>query len=274
MQHQTVVVRGAGDIATATIQKIWRAGFSVCALEIAAPSAIRRLAALSDAVYDGVKVVEDMRGVLCQNAAAAQDVMAAGDVAILVDPTCESLQALSPIALVDAILAKKNLGTKRDMAPITVALGPGFVAGQDVDAVVETMRGHHLGRLILQGSAISNTGIPGLIAGFAAERVIHSPVAGTVNTLRGIKDIVDAGERVAEIVTATGQIVPVPATIEGVIRGMIPDGFKVPEGFKIADIDARLEQVDFCDTISDKARCVGGGVLEAILYLLNKGCDS
>ena len=271
MQRHIIVVRGAGDIATGSIQKLWRAGFRVCALETERPSAIRRLAALSDAVYDGEKVVEDLRAVRCEDVAAAFQAMDAGDVAILIDPDCESLPELKPIALVDGILAKKNLGTQRDMAPVTVALGPGFIAGEDVDVIVETMRGHHLGRLIFEGSAIPNTGVPGLVAGFDAERVIHSPAAGAVRPRRHIKDIVEAGELMAVIEPEDGgESVPVLATIKGVIRGMIPDRFVVPKGFKIADIDARLDQVNYCDTISDKARCVGGGTLEAVLYMLNR----
>lgn len=265
-----VVVRGAGDIATGSIQKLRRAGFRVLALEVERPSAIRRLAALSEACYNGRKTVEDVTAVRCADLTEALSVMAGGQVALLVDPEARCLESIHPAALVDAILAKRNLGTHRGMAPATVALGPGFSAGTDVDIVVETMRGHHLGRLIFEGPAIPNTGVPGLIAGAAEERVIHAPAEGVVQVRREIRDLVKTGERIAEIVTSDGRRVPVPASLTGVIRGMIPDGYAVPKGFKIADIDPRPEQVAFCDTISDKARCVGGGTLEAVLFLLNR----
>ena len=166
----------------------------------------------------------------------------------------------------DAILAKKNLGTRRDMAPIVVGVGPGFVAGGDVDAVVETLRGHNLGRVIYHGAAEKNTGIPGEIAGVGKDRVIHSPAAGVLRNKRTIGDIVKKGEVVAVVETEAGEV-PVYATIDGLLRGMIRDGYPVSERFKIADIDPRIDEYDNCFTISDKARCVAGGVLEAILHL-------
>jgi xanthine dehydrogenase accessory factor len=165
---------------------------------------------------------------------------------------------------VDAILAKRNFGTHRAMAPVTVGCGPGFSAGVDVDYVVETMRGHHLGRVIDQGPAIPNTGIPGLIAGRAAERVLHSPVAGRVEVRHSIGDVV-AQDEVVCVVHGEAGPVGVPASIAGVIRGMIPDGFTVPARFKIADVDPRVELAASVDTISDKSRAVGGGVLDAVL---------
>ena len=155
------------------------------------------------------------------------------------------------------------------MAPITVALGPGFTAGEDVDAVIETMRGHSLGRVIYEGEAIKNTGIPGVIAGFSKERVLHSPAAGVMRNVKKITDTVGKGETIALIETKEGDI-PVVATIDGLLRGLIRDGYPVTKGFKIADIDPRLQEYENCFTISDKARCIAGGVVEAILYLKNK----
>lgn len=263
-----VIVRGAGDIATGAIQKLRRAGFDILCTEIARPSAIRRYVALSEAVYDGVCTIEDVTARLCTDYEEARKAMGRGEVALMIDPDCASAKILKPDVVVDAILAKKNLGTHRGMAPCTVAIGPGFVAGEDVDIVVETMRGHQLGRLIFEGSAIPNTGVPGLVAGHAEDRVIHAPASGTIENKTAIRDIVREGQILAVIHTPEGSEVPIPATIDGVLRGLIRDGFSFKKGFKIADIDARLDQVQNCDTISDKARCVGGGALEAVLLLL------
>ena len=171
---------------------------------------------------------------------------------------------LHPLAVVDAILAKENLGTNRTMAPITVALGPGFVAGDDVDAVVETKRGHHLGRVLWSGSAAPNTGIPGIIGGFGKERVIHSPAKGILRNVKKITDTVSKGDVIAIVETEGGEV-PVEATLDGILRGLIRDGYPVKTGFKIADIDPRIDEYNNCFTISDKARCIAGGVLEAIL---------
>ena len=167
-------------------------------------------------------------------------------------------------ALVDAILAKKNLGTTRDMAPLTIALGPGFTAGQDVDAVVETKRGHRLGRIIREGAAIPNTGVPGVIGGYGAERVIHAEKAGVFRNVCAIGDIVSAGETIAEIETPDGIRTPVMTRIAGILRGLLRDGYPVTPGFKVADVDPRREELENCFLISDKARCIAGSVLELI----------
>ena len=185
---------------------------------------------------------------------------------ILVDPKGEAIAKLKPVAVVDAIIAKRNLGTAKTMAPVTVALGPGFVAGEDVDAIVETKRGHNLGRVIWSGSAAPNTGVPGLIGGFGKERVMHSPAQGVLKNVKKIIDTVTKGEVIAVIETGS-DMVPVEASLDGILRGLIRDGYPVTKGFKIADIDPRSEEYENCFTISDKARCIAGGVLEAILQL-------
>lgn len=269
MQEQPwILVRGAGDLATGVIVRLHRCGFRVAVTECANPSAIRRRAALCEAVWQGQTTVE---GVTCRRVTGAEAarVSQAGEVPLLVDERAECVSALRPAAVVDAILAKRNLGTNRDMAPITVGLGPGFTTGEDVDAVVETMRGHHLGRVILQGAAIPNTGVPGVIAGYAAERVIHAPASGEMAFVQDENgQTVDIGALVRkgqEIARVGG--VPVTATIDGVLRGLIRAGYPVTEGLKIADIDPRPEQVAYCDTVSDKARAIGGGVVEALLLL-------
>ena len=264
-----VIVRGAGDLATGTIVRLANCGFRVLVTECARPSAIRRRAALSEAVYDGVATVE---GVTCRRVDDIDGLTAAwqaGQVPLIVDAAGECIRTLKPAVVVDAILAKRNLGTTRDMAPITVALGPGFAAGRDVDAVIETMRGHDLGRVLYQGAALPNTGVPGVIGGYAEERVIHAPADGALTR------VPDAGGQAVDIgsVVAKGQVIarvgqtPVYATLDGVLRGLIRPGYPVTRGLKIADIDPRMAQKDNCGTISDKARCIAGGVLEAVLHL-------
>lgn len=260
-----IIVRGGGDIATGAIQKLHRAGFPVLVLEIAQPTAIRRCVALSEAVYEGEWTVEDITAVRAADLDQAISILDSGKVPLLVDPQCAVLDQVQPLALVDAILAKRNLGTSRQMAGITVALGPGFIAGEDVDIVVETMRGHNLGRLIFSGSALPNTGTPGLIEGAGRERVIHAPADGVIHSLKVIGDLVEKGSTIAWI----GDV-PVLASLDGILRGLIRDGFPVTQGLKIADIDPRESERANCFTISDKARCIGGGVLEAVMHLRNR----
>lgn len=259
-----IIVRGGGDLATGTIYKLKKSGFPVLILEVSNPSAIRRNVAFCEAVYQGSQRVEDMTCYLADSLSQARQFLKEGKLTVLVDPTGESITALKPLAVVDAILAKKNLGTSRQMAPITVALGPGFTAGDDVDAVIETKRGHNLGRVLWHGCAIPNTGIPGMIAGYGKERVIHCPAEGILRNVKNITDIVSKGEVIANVETENG-LVPVEATLDGILRGLIRDGYPVHVGFKMADIDPRADEYNNCFTISDKARCIAGGVLEAIL---------
>lgn len=262
-----VLVRGAGDLATGTILRLHNCGFRVLAVECARPSAIRRRAAFCEAVFDGTATVEGVTARLIDRIEQADAVWNAGEIPLIVDETAVCAAACAPAVLVDAILAKRNLGTTRDMAPITIGLGPGFTAGGDVDAVVETMRGHRLGRVIYDGAALPNTGVPGPIAGFAAERVIHAPASGAMTFVRSpepvdIGSIVQKGQTIGFVGG-----VPVTATLDGVLRGLIREGYPVTEGLKIADIDPRAQEVQNCTTVSDKARAIAGGVLEAMLHL-------
>lgn len=261
-----IIVRGGGDLATGTIYKLCKCGFPVLILETAAPAAIRRNVAFSEAVYEGTQTVEDMTCYLAESVSHAEKLLGEGKLAVLVDPKGESIEKLAPLAVVDAIIAKKNLGTHKGMAPITVALGPGFCAGEDVDAVVETKRGHNLGRVLWKGSAAPNTGIPGVIGGYGKERVMHSPAEGILRNVRKVTDTVAKGETIAVVETPEGDV-PVTATLDGLLRGLIRDGYPVTKGFKIADIDPRAEEYQNCFTVSDKARCIAGGVVEAILQL-------
>ena len=260
---QMIIVRGGGDMATAVIHRLWRAGFRVLALETECPSAIRRQVAISEAVYDGRAIVEGMTAVRIHASSECDSIWASGKIPLLVDPDGACIAELRPAVVVDALIAKRNLGMKRSMAPLTIALGPGFIAGADVDAVIETMRGHNLGRIIFDGCAQPNTGIPGKIGGYAAERVIHATHAGRIRHLRAIGDYVNQGESIA-VISDEGMEYPVSATISGLIRGLIREGYDVPKGFKIADIDPRREEYDNCFTISDKARCIAGSVLELV----------
>lgn len=270
-----IVVRGAGDLATGTIHRLKKAGFRLLVLEAEHPAAIRRQVALSEAVYAGSARVEDVEAVRMDVDLAEKKnrkellepemerIWKKDGVPVLVDPAGLSIAALRPAVVVDAILAKKNLGTTKEMAPLVIALGPGFTAGEDVDAVIETKRGHNLGRVIRSGSAVPNTGIPGIIGGYGKERVMHAQAEGILRNAASIGDIVEARAVIAEIETENGTV-PVEASFSGLLRGLIRDGYPVTKGFKIADIDPRKEELQNCFTISDKARCIAGSVLEVI----------
>lgn len=270
-----IVVRGAGDLATGTIHRLKKAGFRLLVLEAEHPAAIRRQVALSEAVYAGSARVEDVEAVRMDVDLAEKKnrkellepemerIWKKDGVPVLVDPAGLSIAALRPAVVVDAILAKKNLGTTKEMAPLVIALGPGFTAGEDVDVVIETKRGHNLGRVIRSGSAVPNTGIPGIIGGYGKERVMHAQAEGILRNAASIGDIVEARAVIAEIETENG-IVLVEASLSGLLRGLIRDGYPVTKGFKIADIDPRKEELQNCFTISDKARCIAGSVLEVI----------
>ena len=255
-----VIIRGGGDLASGTIHRLYRCGYRILVLECEKPTAIRRMVSFCEAVYDGQSSVE---GVLCRkinSIGECEAVWAAGEIPLMVDTEGDILKKYRPAALVDAILAKRNLGTTRDMSDLTIALGPGFVAGDDVDYVVETMRGHNLARVITKGAALPNTGVPGMIAGFGKERVIHAPASGEIHCISKIADIVEKDQILAWIGDT-----PVRASLTGVLRGIIRDGFTAPKGMKIADIDPRKEQKKNCFTISDKARCIAGSVVEILL---------
>ena len=276
MEDKLVIVRGAGDLATGVAQSLYEAGFRLLLLEVEKPSAIRRQVALCEAVYDGTAAVENLPCCRCQSLAEVRQAWEGDAIPLLVDPEGTSIAVLKPWAVVDAILAKRNLGTNRNMARHTLALGPGFTAGVDVDAVIETKRGHQLGRIIWEGTAIANTGIPGLIAGYGRERVIHSQQAGFVYGLVHIGDKVKKGQPMAVLTKeplpegsiATEKIgTPVLASLTGFVRGLIRNGYRVPQGFKIADIDPRDDERENCFTISDKARSLGGAVLTALLWM-------
>ncbi len=255
-----VLIKGAGDLATGTAVRLHRAGFPVVMTDIAQPTAVRRTVAFSQCIYDGVTEVEGITARRAANGEEASAILAAGEIPVLVDPEARILDELPFGAVVDAILAKRNLGTSLTDAPIVLALGPGFTAGVDCHGVVETMRGHDLGRLILEGSAIPNTGVPGDVGGYTKERIIRAPADGPFEPVARIGQKVELGDVVAKV-----NGVPVAAQLTGIVRGMLPAGIPVTKGMKSGDIDPRCE-VRHCFTVSDKARAIGGGVLEGLLY--------
>ena len=255
-----VVIRGGGDLATGTALRLYRAGMEVVVCETAVPTSIRRTVCFSEAVRLGETEVE---GVTARLAALPDlpDLLGRGIVPVLADPEGACIPALAPDAVVDAIIAKRNLGTRMDMAPVVVAAGPGFTAGVDCHAVVETMRGHYLGRVIYDGAALPNTDVPGLIGGYAGERVLRAPADGVFQGAKRIGDRVRAGEAAGYVDGA-----PMVCTIDGVLRGLLADGVPVRRGMKSGDVDPRCAP-EHCLCASDKALAVGGGVLEAILRL-------
>lgn len=267
IRNDLIVVRGGGDLATGVIHKLWMAHRKVIILETKQPAAIRRLVAFSEAIYDGEATVEGATAVRVEASCTwgeLEKLWENRQIPIMVDPCGDAIERWKPAVVVDAIIAKKNLGTKRDMAELTIALGPGFEAGVDVDVVIETMRGSSLGEVITTGYAIANTGIPGKIMGVDKDRVIHAEVSGILRNVRRIGDVVKQGEVIARIESQEAgdmKVVEVRGTIEGVLKGLIRDGYGVKEGFKIADIDPRLAEVGNCAKISDKARCIGDSVV-------------
>jgi xanthine dehydrogenase accessory factor len=272
-----VLIKGAGDLATGVAVRLWRAGFRIAMTELPQPTAIRRTAAFAEAAYEGQIVVE---GIEARRADSLTEIEAAwrnDAIPIIICPVpCrgsssvpgsgdaggEIIAALKPTVVVDAIMAKRNLGIRISDASLVIGLGPGFTAGQDVHAVVETNRGHYLGRVIWQGSAQPDTGVPGEIGGQARQRVIYAPAAGVFAHRQEIGAVVQEG-KVVGLVDGT----PVLAPISGVLRGLIHDGVRVLQGMKIGDVDPR-GVVEHCFTVSDKALAIGGGVLEAILSYL------
>ena len=259
-----VLIKGAGDLATGTAVRLHRAGFRVVMTDIARPTAVRRTVAFCQCMYDGTAQVEGIAARRVETAEEAAACLTAGEVPVLADPEARIRTEMPFDALVDAILAKRNLGTALTDAPIVLALGPGFTAGVDCHGVVETKRGHYLGRLILAGSAIPNTGVPGDIGGYSAQRIIRATADGIFEPEVEIGQRVETGALVARV-----DGTPVYAAMPGMVRGMLPAGLRVTQGMKAGDIDPRCEY-EHCFTVSDKARAVGGGVLEGLLYFQSR----
>lgn len=255
MRSELAIVRGGGDLATGIIYRLRRVGYRVLCLETQYPLVVRRTVSAAQAVFDGACEVEGMRAVLVDDPGGWDG----GTVAVKVDPDGTCIAEMSPALVVDAIMAKRFTGTNREMAPLVLAIGPGFSAPDQVHGVVETKRGHYLGRLITDGSAIPNNGIPGMEMGYSIERLLRAPADGYVTPLKGIGELVEAGEVLAKI---GGE--EIRSQIAGVLRGMIHPSVRVTAGLKIGDVDPRGER-KYCFSITDKAMAIAGGVLEAVM---------
>jgi xanthine dehydrogenase accessory factor len=259
-----VLIRGAGEVASGVAHRLHRSHFKICMLEISHPIAVRREVSFCDAVYNGEKEVEGVRAKFISTQEEISSVWKKEKIPIFVDPDGqETLHFLKPDVLIDAIMAKRNLGIQINDAPLIIGLGPGFTAGKDVHVVIETNRGHHLGKIILNGAAEFDTGIPGEIGGYAVERVLRTMKKGIFHPHKSIGERVNKGSVVAVV-----DDFPVIASISGVVRGLLGEGIEAKKGMKVGDIDPRGKK-EYCFTISDKSRAIGGGVLEAILYWFN-----
>lgn len=256
-----VVIRGAGDLATGIALRLYRAHMNIIMTDLPIPTSIRRTVCFSEAIRNTAVVVEGIEARFADSSQTALGLTAQGIVAVLADPEGQCIEALHPDVVVDAILAKRNLGTKLTDAPIVIGVGPGFTAKKDCHAAVETMRGHYLGRVIYEGSPIPNTNVPGLIGGFAGERVLRAPTDGIFEPVLKIGDRVKAGD-----IAGTVNGIPMVCTIDGILRGLLAAGVPVKKGMKSGDVDPRCAP-DHCLCASDKALAIGGGVLEAILNL-------
>ncbi len=253
-----VIIKGGGDLATGIAHRLFRSGFEILITEIAQPTVIRRTVAFANAVFEEKAEVEGVTAVHAQPE-EVDSFLKSGIIPVVVDPACEIARKRKPWGLVDAILAKKNTGTTMTDATVVVGVGPGFTAGADVHRVVETLRGHDLGRVIVCGSAHPDTGIPGDIGGYTTERLVKAPCAGTFRPVKRIGDLVTVGEVLGFV-----DGVEVSSSIAGVLRGLLYEGLVVTKNMKIGDVDPRAK-AEHCRTISDKARAIGGGVLEALL---------
>jgi xanthine dehydrogenase accessory factor len=265
MAELIVLVRGAGEMASGVAHRLHQSHFKICMTEISHPLAVRREVTFSEAIYEGKKEVEGIRAKLISNPEEIELAWKGSEIPILVDPDGKRTRSfLKPDVLVDAIMAKKNLGTHIGDAPLVIGLGPGFTAGKDVHIVLETNRGHNLGKIILNGSAEPDTGIPGEIGGYTIERLLRTMKKGIFHPQKSIGERVNKGS-----VVAVADDFPVIAKISGVVRGLLREGVEVKKGMKVGDIDPRGKR-ELCFTISDKARAIAGGALEAILYWFNR----
>ena len=260
-----ILIRGAGEMASGVAHRLRQSHFKICMTEIPHPLAVRREVTFSEAIYEGEKEVEGIRATLISRTEEIESVWKKRNIPILIDPDGKKTRSfLKPDVLVDGIMAKKNLGTQINDAPLVIGLGPGFSAGKDVHIVIETHRGHHLGKMILSGSAEPDTGIPGEISGYTMERLLRTMKRGIFHPQKSIGERVNKGSVIAVV-----DDFPVMAKISGVVRGLLREGMEVKKGMKVGDIDPRGKR-EHCFTIADKARAIGGGVLEAILYKFNQ----
>ena len=274
LNKKMVLVRGAGDLASGIIWSLAYAGFRVVCVEVSKPSCIRTEVSFSTAIYDGSKTLNGINCIYANDISEIETIHKDGNVAIMVDPDVVILKTLKFDVVIDAIMAKKNTGTTIDMADIVVGVGPGFTGGSDCHYAIETMRGHSLGVIYETGSPIPNTGMPGMIASHSFDRVMHSPIEGIFHNVHSIGDIVMKGDVLSNIEEcvdgkATGNKVELKASIDGILHGILRDGFYAKSGLKCADIDPRISERENVFTISDKSRSIGNSVLCAVLHGLN-----
>ena len=259
--HPIAIIKGAGDLGTGVAYRLWRAGFRILCTDLPQPLVIRRSVAFASALYDARITIDNAMAERIMYVDEAVYTWQRDGVPVIADADARSVAALQPEIVVDVVMAKQNTGTHLFDAPVVIACGPGFVAGQDCHAVIETQRGHNLGRVIRAGSAVANTGVPGNVGGADVQRVVRAPIAGMMYGRKAIGDVVKAGDIIAQIDTTI-----VRASLSGVLRGLLHDNVRVTENMKIGDIDPRAE-VSYCSSISDKALAIGGGVLEAVFSL-------
>jgi len=257
-----VLIRGGGEMATGIAHRLHRCHMRVLIAEIAMPTSVRRNVAFAEAVYESIQIVEGVKAVRVASCDEAYAAWKQYQIPVFVDPVASIAKILKPVVIVDAIMAKKNGVARITDAPVVIGVGPGFAAGINVHAVVESNRGHHLGRVIWDGAAESYTGIPASVDGYTASRVLRVPQNGIFNALRAIGDVVMAGDPVAKVNDEL-----IKTEISGQIRGLLRNGIQVQQGIKAGDIDPRGER-GYCDSISDKSRAIAGGVLEAVLHSL------
>lgn len=256
-----ILIKGAGDLASGIACRLHECGFSIVMTDLAVPTTVRRTVAFSRAIYEGKTQIENTVGILCSNLDDINSAIANNNIAVIVDPMAEIRKEYKPDVVVDAIIAKKNLGTDINDARVVIGVGPGFTAGADCHCVIETKRGHYLGKCIYQGSAIANTGIPGDIGGYTVERILRAPADGVFEPSVDIGCRVEQGDICGYVAG-----IPMVSSIAGVVRGLLQNGVVVTQGMKAGDVDPRCEEAH-CMSVSDKARAIGGGVLEAILHL-------
>jgi len=261
-----VLIRGGGDLASGVALRLHRGGLRIAMTELPEPLVVRRLVSFAEAVYQGQVIVEGVTARLVDDLAGAMAILERGQIPVLVDPQADSLRSLrtvlpvgTPVVLVDARMTKRPSEVQMGLAELVIGLGPGFAAGENCHAVVETQRGHCLGRVIWQGEPLSDTGIPERVANHGAERVLRAPADGVLRAYASIGDHLQAGQVVAEV---AGQSVSAP--FQGVLRGLVHPGAHVWRDLKIGDVDPR-DDPRYCRLVSDKSLAVGGGVLEAIL---------
>lgn len=262
--NKKVLIRGGGDLASGVAARLHRSGFQVLITELPQPLVVRRLVSFAEAVYTGRFQVEEITAKLVSPEHAYQEILGNREIPVLIDPDANILPEFSPDTLVDARMTKRPPNLDISITKLVIGLGPGFIVGENCHAVIETLRSHDLGRVIWQGSALPDTGIPEAALKKQGQRVLRAPANGELLAHAKICDQLKPGDQIAEV---NGELITAP--FKGVLRGLLKEGLPVIKGMKIGDLDPRND-VRYCTTISDKALAVGGGILEAVMSQINK----